>query len=112
MKRDVWRRLGKRFLTRLAIPMAVVFVLLFVLELWTMRARAQAERAQPRKPELDRRQQAPAPREFDRTLTRNASQPDGAVPRWKPSGNLKISTRHLSALSTKSESPAVNWVPR
>ena len=70
MKRDVWRRLGKRFLARLAIPLAVVFVLLFVLELWTVRARAQAERAKPRKPEIDRRQQAPAPREFDRTLHR------------------------------------------
>jgi hypothetical protein len=112
MKRDVWRRLGKRVLTRLAIPLAVVFVLLFVLELWTMRARAQAERARPRKPQIDRRQQAPAPREFDRTLTRSASQPDVAVPRRKPSGNLKFSPRHLSALSTRNESPAVNWVSR
>src|SRR5271154_5225120 len=112
MKRDAWRRLGKRFLTRLAIPLVVVFVLLFVLELWTMRARAQAERAQPRKPQIDRRQQAPAPREFDRTLTRSASQPDVAVPRRKPSGEFEISTRQLSALSTRSESPAANWVPR
>jgi hypothetical protein len=71
MKRGVWRRLGKRFLTRVAIPLAVVVVLLFVLELWTMRARAQAERAKPHKPVIERPQDPPAPSQLGRDFTKN-----------------------------------------
>jgi hypothetical protein len=71
MKRGVWRRRGKRFLTRLVIPLAVVFLLLFVLELWTMRARAQAERAKPRKPVIERRRDPPVPPRVGRDFTTN-----------------------------------------
>ena len=66
MKRDAWRRLSKSFLTRLFIPLAVVFLLLFVIELWSLRAarrqsdrnrgnpQSSAVRIQPVQPQLGR----------------------------------------------------------
>ncbi|HET6325463.1 MAG TPA: hypothetical protein VFG04_12360 [Planctomycetaceae bacterium] len=71
MKRDVWRRVGKRFLTRVAMPLAAVFLALIVLEFWTLRARAQAERARPRKPPIERRQDPAAPPQLGRDFTRS-----------------------------------------
>ena len=70
MKRGIWRRLAKRFVTRVALPLAVVFAVLFVVELWTMRARAQAERAKPRKTPVERRQDPPTPPQLGRDFTR------------------------------------------
>lgn len=71
MKRDMWRRLGKRFLTRVVMPLAAVFLGLIVLEFWTLRARAQAERAKPHKPVIQRRQDPPAPPRLGRDFTRS-----------------------------------------
>jgi hypothetical protein len=71
MKRDVWRRLWNGFLTRLVIPLAVVFLLLFVLELWSMRARAQAERSKPPKPAIERRHHQPAQPRLGRDFTKS-----------------------------------------
>jgi hypothetical protein len=71
MTRDVWRRLWNGFLTRLVIPLAVVFLLFFVLELWTLRARAQAERSKPRKPAIERRQDQPVQPRLGRDFTKS-----------------------------------------
>jgi hypothetical protein len=73
MARDVWRKLGERFLTRVVVPLSVVFLVVFVLELWTMRAQAQAERAKPYKPPIERRgQDAPAKPRLGRDFTKSA----------------------------------------
>jgi len=71
MKRDVWRRLWNGFLTRLVVPLAVVFLLFLVLELWSMRARAQAERSKPRKPAIERRHEQPAQPRLGRDFTKS-----------------------------------------
>jgi hypothetical protein len=71
MKREVWRRLSKGFLTRLFIPLAVVFLLLFVIELWSLRARAQAERSKPRKPAIERRQDPHVQPQLGRDFTKS-----------------------------------------
>ncbi len=73
MKRDVWRRLWNGFLTRLVVPLAVVVLLFLVLELWTMRARAHAERSKPRKPTIERRQDQPLQPRLGRDLTKSES---------------------------------------
>ena len=71
MKRDAWRRLSKSFLTRLFIPLAVVVLLLFVMELWSLRARVQAERSKPRKPAIERRQDPPVQPQLGRDFTKS-----------------------------------------
>jgi hypothetical protein len=71
MRREVWRKLWKGFVARLVVPLAVVFVVLVVMELWSMRARAQAERSKPKKPPVERRQDPAAPPRLGRDFTKS-----------------------------------------
>jgi hypothetical protein len=71
MKRSMWRRLWKGFLTRLVVPLSVLFLLLFVLQLWNIRARAQAERSKPQKPPVERRQDQPLQPRLGRDFTKS-----------------------------------------
>jgi hypothetical protein len=71
MNREVLRRLWKAFLTRFVVPLAVVFVVLFAMELWSMRARAQAERSKPRNPPVERRQDPATPPRLGRDVTKS-----------------------------------------